>query len=129
MDVNALVHKVTGGAQGAHGTLSTLMGMMGGQDHAGFSNMLSSLASSGLADQAKSWVSTGANRVVDGQQVASWLSPDKLQQLAQATGLSPSEAADHLARQLPTVVDKLTPRGAVPDQSGLQNTAGRLIGQ
>ena len=31
MDVNALVKKVTGGAQGAHGTLSTVIGMMGGQ--------------------------------------------------------------------------------------------------
>ena len=31
MDVNALVKKVTSGAQGNHGTLSTVMGLMGGQ--------------------------------------------------------------------------------------------------
>ena len=54
MDVNALVKKVTGGAQGAHGTLSTVMGVMGGQDHTGFNNMLSSLTSGGLGDQVKS---------------------------------------------------------------------------
>ena len=36
MDVNALVKKVTSGAQGNHGTLSTVMGLMGGQNQAGF---------------------------------------------------------------------------------------------
>ena len=29
MDVNALVKKVTSGAQGNHGTMSTVMGLMG----------------------------------------------------------------------------------------------------
>ena len=90
MDVSAVVKKVTGGAQGARGTLSTLMGMMGGQDHAGFNNLLSSLTSSGLADQAKSWISTNSNQLISGQQVASWLGSDKLKQLAQATGLNPT---------------------------------------
>jgi hypothetical protein len=48
IDVNALVKKVTSGAQGNHGTLSTVMGLMGGQNQAGFSNMVSSLTSGGL---------------------------------------------------------------------------------
>ncbi len=129
MDVSAVVKKVTGGAQGAHGTLSTLMGMMGGQDHAGLNNLLSSLTSSGLADQAKSWVSTNANQVISGQQVASWLGSDKLKQLAQATGLNPSDVADHLAKQLPAVIDKLTPHGSVPDQADLESVAGQIGGQ
>ena len=99
MDVNALVKKVTGGAQGAHGTMSTVMGMMGGQDHAGFNNLLSSLASGGLGDQVKSWISTGTNQLVSGQQVASWLGNDKLNQVAHSVGLNPNEVADHLAKR------------------------------
>ncbi len=129
MDISAVVKTVTGGAQGAHGTLSTLMGMMGGQDHAGLNNLISSLSGSGLADQAKSWISTNANQAVSGQQVASWLGSDKLKQLAQATGLNPSDVADHLAKQLPAVVDKLTPHGSVPDQAGLESLAGQIAGR
>lgn len=129
MDVNALVKKVTGGAQGAHGTLSTVMGMVGGQDHAGFNNLLSSLTSGGLGDQVKSWVGTGANQVVSSQQVASWLGNDKLNQVAHSVGLSPNEVADHLAKELPAFVDKLTPHGSVPDQSGLESVAGQIVGE
>ena len=129
MDVNALVKKVTSGAQGAQGSLSTLMNSMGGQTHAGFNNVLSTLSNNGLADQVKSWVGKGANQDVSGQQVASALGPDQMNQLAQSTGLSQSEVADHLADQLPTVVDKLTPDGSVPDEAGLENVAGQIVGQ
>lgn len=129
MDVNALVQKVTGGAQGNHGTLSTVMGMMGGQNQTGFSNLLSSLTSGGLGDQVKSWVGTGINQVIGGQQVGSWLGNDKLQQVGQSVGLSPNEVAQHLAQQLPAFVDKLTPHGSVPDQAGLESVAGQVVSQ
>ena len=86
-------------------------------------------AGSGLADQAKSWISTNSNQLISGQQVASWLGSDKLKQLAQATGLNPSDVADHLAKQLPAVIDKLTPHGSVPDQAGLESVAGQVGGQ
>ena len=129
MDVNALVKQVTGGARGAHGTLSTVMGVMGGQDHQGFSNLLSSLTSNGLGDQVKSWVSTGANQLVSGEQVANWLGSDKLNQVARSVGLNPGEVANHLAQQLPAFVDKLTPHGSVPDQAGLESVAGQIAGQ
>ncbi len=129
MDVNALVKKVTDGTQGAHGTLSTVIGMMGGQDHTGFNNLLSSLTSGGLGDQVKSWIGTGANQVIGSQQVASWLGNDKLNQVAHSVGLSPNEVADHLAKELPAFVDKLTPHGSVPDQSGLESVAGQIVGQ
>ena len=128
MDVSALVQKVTGGAQGNHGTLSTVIGLLGGQDQTGFNNLLSSLTSSGLGDQAKSWVGTGANQVVSSQQVANWLGNDRLQQVAHAVGLNPNEVADHLAQQLPAFVDKLTPHGSVPDQANLESIAGQVIG-
>ena len=91
--------------------------------------MLSSLTSGGLGDQVKSWISTGSNQVISSQQVASWLGSDKLSQVAHSVGLSPNEVADHLAKELPAFVDKLTPHGSVPDQSGLENVAGQIVGQ
>lgn len=129
MNVNALVQKVTGGAQGNHGTLSTVMSLIGGQNQTGFNNLLSSLTSGGLGDQVKSWIGTGVNQLVSGQQVASWLGNDKLNQVAHSVGLSPNEVADHLAQQLPAFIDKLTPHGSVPDEAGLENAAGQIVGQ
>ncbi len=129
MDINALVKKVTGGSQGTHGTLSSLMGMFGGQDHGGFNNLISSLTNGALADQVKSWIGTGSNQQVSGQQVADALGSDKIDQLAQSTGLSQTEVADHLAQQLPSVVDNLTPDGRLPDQSSFEDVAGRLVNQ
>jgi uncharacterized protein YidB (DUF937 family) len=129
MDVSALVKKVTSGAQGTQGTLSSLMNSMGGQTHAGFNNLLSTLNNNGLADQVRSWVAKGDNQNVSREQVASALGPDKLNEVAKSTGLSQNEVADHLAQQLPTVVDKLTPDGSVPDETGLEHVAGRVIAQ
>ena len=126
MDINALVQKVTGGAQGNHGTLSTVMGMIGGQNQTGFNNLLSSLTTGGLGDQVKSWIGTGANRVVSGQQVASWLGNDKLNQVAHSVGLSPNEVADHLAQQLPAFVDKLTPMAPCQTRRAWKMPPGRL---
>jgi len=105
------------------------MGMVGGQDHQGFNNLLSSLTSSGLGDQVKSWVGTGANQLVSGEQVANWLGNDKLNQVARSVRLNPGEVANHLAQQLPAFVDKLTPHGSVPDQAGLESAAERIAGQ
>lgn len=105
------------------------MGLMGGQNQAGFSNMVSSLTSGGLGDQVKSWVGTGVNQVVSSQQVADWLGNDKLQQVGRSVGLSPNDVASHLAQQLPAFIDKLTPYGSVPDEAGLENVAGQIAGQ
>jgi uncharacterized protein YidB (DUF937 family) len=126
MDINGLVKKITGGERGGHGTFSSLLGMMGGQDQSGFSNLLSSLTNNGLGDQVKTWVGKGANQAVSGEQVADAVGPDKIDRLAESTGLSQSEVADHLAQQLPTVVDHLTPDGSVPDQSMFDDIARRV---
>ena len=96
MDVSALVKKVTGGAQGNHGTLSTVMGMLGGQDQQGFSNLLSSLTSGGMGDQVKSWVGTGVNQLVSSQQVASLA-----RQRQAATGSTGSGTEPERGRQSP----------------------------
>jgi uncharacterized protein YidB (DUF937 family) len=49
--------------------------------------------------------------------------------VARPVGLNPGEVANHLAQQLPAFVDKLTPRGSVPDQAGLESVAGQIVGQ
>ena len=63
---------------------------------------------------------------MSGQQVADALGSDKVDELSKATGLSQTEVTDHLAEQLPSVVDHLTPEGQVPDQSKLKGPGGPM---
>ena len=46
----------------------------------------------------------------------------QLSQVAQRTGMSQDEVADHVAQALPEAVDKATPGGAVPQQGFSMDT-------
>ncbi|MEU8527841.1 YidB family protein [Streptomyces sp. NPDC048629] len=124
-----------GGAQGGGGAgavLGSLLGaLMRGQggssagaapgSAAGAGNplggLLDLLTRSGLVDQAQSWIGSGQNKPVSGDEIARALPDETLRQVAQESGVSPQQAADEIARSLPQVVDKLTPNGQVPTES------------
>lgn len=69
----------------------------------------------GLGDIFKSWVGTGANHAISPEQVQNGIGPDKMQELAQKTGLPIPELAKQLAKHLPGLVDRMTPAGKLPD--------------
>jgi uncharacterized protein YidB (DUF937 family) len=99
----------------------------------GLSGLLQQLQASGLGDQVQSWISTGANQPVSGDQLSSALggAGGLLGQLAQQAGVSHAEAGDQLSQLLPQIVDRLTPNGQLPanlGQGGLGDLAGMLGG-
>ncbi|MET7533563.1 YidB family protein [Streptomyces goshikiensis] len=96
-----------GGAQAAGGG--------GGSNPLG--GLMDMLTKSGLTDQAQSWIGKGDNQPVSGAQIAEALPDATLQKVAEQTGVSPQEAADQIARSLPTAVDKLSPEGQLPSGS------------
>jgi uncharacterized protein YidB (DUF937 family) len=77
----------------------------------GLQAMVDKLSKSGLGEQAKSWVSTGANLPVTADQIKNALDPKELDMLALKTKLSVEEVTSHLAAALPHIVDRLTPDG------------------
>lgn len=83
----------------------------------GLGGLVSHMNQGGLADIAKSWVGTGANAPISGDQVASMLPPSVVEMLTKQTGLTPDELMQRLAQTLPQVVDGLTPKGQLPSQS------------
>jgi uncharacterized protein YidB (DUF937 family) len=93
------------------------------------SQLISTLTSSGLGGQAASWVGTGENQPITGDQLQQALGSDTIGQLAQQSGLAPNEAANDLASVLPGLVDQLTPNGQVPDAQSLQSQLSQLMGQ
>ncbi|MFG2971323.1 MULTISPECIES: YidB family protein [unclassified Streptomyces] len=117
-DLESMLGSLLGGEGKGAGLLTALIAAMShGQGGGSLGGLLDSLARSGLTAQKDSWVGTGANQPVTGDQLQQALPDDTLQQVAEETGTTPEQAADQLARVLPDAVDRLTPEGAVPKAS------------
>lgn len=111
-----------GGGQGA--LMQALMGLLGS---GGLQQLIASFQQNGLGDVIGSWISTGANKPVTPDQVGQALGADQLGRLAQQTGLDVGSLTGQLSTLLPSVVDKLTPDGNVPDGDAVQNRLGGLL--
>ncbi|MFI0981513.1 YidB family protein [Streptomyces sp. NPDC021093] len=112
------------GGGGAGNILGSLLGALGGGGKDGsnpLGGLMEMLQKSGLGDQAQSWIGTGDNQAVSGEQVAKALPDEALAQAAAQAGVTQQEAADTLAQALPQAVDKLTPEGQLPQAASLED--------
>jgi uncharacterized protein YidB (DUF937 family) len=103
--------------------VGSLLGPTGGK----LPGLLDRLGSFGLEDRVQSWVGKGANLPVSGGQIKSVLQSDQVSSVATKLGVSPDEAAAKIADILPTMIDKLTPDGIVPDPQALATKLTGLI--
>lgn len=94
----------------------------------GLPKIISMFKKAGLGDKIKSWVSTGKNEKVTGEEVETALGPDIVGQLAKKTGLDTAGAAAGLAKYLPTVIDALTPDGKPKSKTVAKETSGFDLG-
>ncbi|HEY5995384.1 MAG TPA: YidB family protein, partial [Candidatus Deferrimicrobiaceae bacterium] len=74
----------------------------------------------GLGDIVSSWVGTGQNLPISAEQLQGGLGANLIGQLAAKAGISGEEASAKLAELLPSLVDKLTPDGQLPESGLLQ---------
>jgi uncharacterized protein YidB (DUF937 family) len=93
----------------------------------GLAGLLQQFAGAGLGAQASSWVGTGENIPVSGEQVHQALGAEQIAAFAQKLGLPPGQVSGLLAQVLPQVIDHLTPHGQVPQGSGLESALGGLL--
>lgn len=84
------------------------------EKHGGVQGIISQLQSQGLGNTVKSWVGTGANEPITGDQLHAALGSDMMTQLAAKVGMKPEDLSAKLAQVLPGAIDKLTPGGTVP---------------
>jgi uncharacterized protein YidB (DUF937 family) len=80
----------------------------------GLMDLVSAFQKNGMGDAVQSWIGTGPNQPVSGDQIQQALGGDTLGKLAQQFGLSPADASSGLASMLPQLVDSLTPNGQMP---------------
>ncbi len=88
----------------------------------GLGGLVSKFQQAGLGDVIGSWVGSGANRPISGDQITQALGPDTIADLASKFGLNTGDTAGALSGILPGLIDKLTPQGSAP-AGGLGNAA------
>jgi uncharacterized protein YidB (DUF937 family) len=113
MDLMDSLKSAIGGGNQQNDLMSTVMGLLGGQG--GLNNLIGQFASKGLGDIINSWVGTGNNVPVSGDQLHNVLGKDTISQLASKVGMDSNAFTSQLSNLLPQVVDKLTPDGKVPE--------------
>lgn len=90
----------------------------------GLQGLLAKLQSGGLGDAVQSWIGTGANQPVSGDQLGSALGPDLMGMIAAQLGGSPAQASGTLADLLPGLIDRLSPKGQLPTSNDLGGLGG-----
>lgn len=110
--------------------LSSVVNLIGGQG-GGLNGLISQFTSNGLGDVIGSWVGTGKNLPISGDQLQNILGNDTVKNLASKLGMDSGALTSQLSNLLPNVVDKLTPEGKVPEGDILSqgmNLLGGLFG-
>ena len=109
----------SGGQQGGVGT--------GGGTGGGLGDLMAKFQQGGMGDVMSSWIGSGQNMPISGDQLSNVLGSDMLGKIASQLGISHGEAAGQLSQVLPQVVDKLTPNGQVPE--GGLGDIGAILGR
>jgi hypothetical protein len=85
----------------------------------------------GLGDVVSSWVGGGANQAIQPEQVGGLLGNDAIQAVASKFGINAAQAGPLIAAVLPTIIDKLTPKGEANDAEhgpdGIQGAVAGLL--
>lgn len=117
---------VTGGGQQS-GLVAAVLEYVKSQP-GGFSGLVQKFHTEGLGGIVESWIGTGQNQPISAEQIQKVLGSDVVKNLAAKVGISPEEASSKLSEILPTLVDKLTPDGKVPEGGDLMQQAASFLG-
>ena len=148
--LDSVLSAVTHNAQGnSSGGLGDLLGQLGNNPQllqlaasllsneggvGGLEGLIAKFQQAGLGDIVASWIGSGHNQPISGDQLGQVLGNDTLSGLARQLGMNPSDVAGQLSKVLPGLVDKLTPAGQAPagglgDTGDLMGALGSLLGR
>ncbi|MBL9131908.1 MAG: DUF937 domain-containing protein [Verrucomicrobiaceae bacterium] len=131
--LDSLAKNALGGLLGGSASKQDPAAMLAGllNDAGGLEGMMTKFKNAGLGEQFASWVSTGENQPINEQQLHSVLGDDAVQDLSSKVGMKAGTVMPLLAQFLPQVIDKLTPKGSIenntPSGSQLQSVLTSVI--
>lgn len=94
-------------------------------------DLIGAFQKQGLGNVVQSWIGTGENLPISGDQLQKVLGPGVLAGLASKAGMGEADAAGKLSGLLPQVIDKLSPGGKTPasnDLGGMLSSVSKLLG-
>ena len=91
----------------------------------GLGGLLNKLSEAGHDDKVNSWIGSGQNKPIESRQLGTALGPKTVSDLAQQSGLNEQDLLSQLAKNLPGIIDKLTPGGRVPTMQELTDMLTR----
>jgi uncharacterized protein YidB (DUF937 family) len=117
---------------GQEGLMDQVMGLINNPETGGLTGLVEKFNSQGLGDAVSSWISTGENQAVSGEQVQQAFGSDAIQNVAQKLGISGTDVSSGLAALLPKIIDGLTPDGKIPEggllDQGLDFLKNKILG-
>jgi uncharacterized protein YidB (DUF937 family) len=118
--VKGLAGKFLGGGAGTQNPLVDIaLSFLTNPQTGGLGGLVETFKSKGLNEIMSSWVSTGQNLPISGNQIQDVLGSGLIQQFAKKLGSSGEEVSGGLASLLPEIIDKLTPNGSLPESGAL----------
>jgi uncharacterized protein YidB (DUF937 family) len=94
--LKGLGDKISGGE--AHGGLiEQVLGLINNPQTGGLSGLVDQFNNKGLGDLVSSWIGTGENQPVSGEQIEQTFGSEKIQEIAQKLGISGVAASGGLA--------------------------------
>jgi len=121
-----LLGKVLGGGSSQNPLMDIVLGLITNPQTGGLQGLIQTFKEKGLGDAMSSWISTGENQPVSGDQIQHALGGNFIQQIAEQLGSSKSEVSGSLSNLLPEIIDKLTPSGTLPEGDALNQGLNRL---
>jgi uncharacterized protein YidB (DUF937 family) len=134
--LDSVLGAVANSSQGGGGGLQDILGIVGKNPQlieiatsllsndggaGGLGGLVAKFQQAGMGDVIGSWIGSGQNQAISGEQLGNVLGGDALSGLASTMGVSSGDVASQLSSILPGLVDKLTPGGQAP-AGGLGNT-------
>lgn len=114
-----LLGKVLGGGSSQNPLMDIVLGLITNPQTGGLQGLIQRFKEKGLGEAVSSWISTGENQPVSGEQIQHALGGNFIQRIAEQLGSSKSEVSGSLPNLLPQIIDKLTPNGSLPESDQL----------
>jgi len=127
--LDSILGAVTGKTNTEGGGATALVGVLGSllEQNGGLQGLAGRFSQGGASNVFSSWVGTGENKPISGNQIEQVLGCDQVKALAAKIGVDPAQASQMLAQYLPKVVDKLTPQGQIDPNANHQANLTSLI--
>jgi uncharacterized protein YidB (DUF937 family) len=110
--IDTIVQKLTGEEGAASAANPALLGhltdLVNNPETGGLQGLIQKFHSNGLGDLVNSWVGSGANQSISGDQVASVIGQDRLGAIASKFGIQPDQISGLVAQHLPDIISKLS---------------------